>query len=1443
MNPPSEHDPLAPLADEFLERTRRGEKPSPQEYAANYPELATQIRDLFPALLVMENLGASVGGGTSTAHFSSSSPSRLGEYRILRQIGRGGMGVVYEAVQETLGRHVAVKVLPAHLAGRGKFLERFRREAKAAARLHHSNIVPVFGVGESDGLHFYAMQFIHGQALDKVLDDVRRLRGSTGQSTVTLVMSPPSIAQSLVLGQLEPSAADAIAGSIGNSSQVLSGTRSHYCREVARLGAQVADGLAYAHAQGVLHRDVKPANLLLDAQGTLWITDFGLAKAEDSDAITEAGDVIGTLRYMAPERFDGQSDARSDVYGLGATLYEMLALRPAFEDLDRGKLIGRITRVDPLPLRNLDPAIPRDLETVVLKAMARDPADRYPSATELAEDLRRFMTDRPILARRHSTREQAVRWARRNRGVAALTATVAVLLITITIGAIAYSVGLGRALDRETSALTSAKNAKRELTLQLYNARVAEARAGRLSRRIGQKYATLEAIREAAQLARELDLPESHRDELRNLAIAALVLPDLRTVEEPLPKTASSLHLSNDFSVAIEPGADATGVFSNVRQGKTLPPEPKSGPTIDATVRVTPSGRFAAVWAADNPRKFRLWEITPTKAKQIFESDSVFSAAFDPNGERIVICHVTGRMALVECATGKEVHSIKVWSSPLPFVMAVDPTGRRLAACRGDRVDVVDIASGSEVTVLRQSVTIVPGLAWHPAGNILAVSADDCKVHAWDLRVGKPVVAFEGLSSHGIRIAFNPRGDRLVGCDWSGDVRFWDARTGLQLLRADGTFWAPAFRADERRFAGVLDVNQGLQYEIAPERGYATLVRDTASGKSDYWWPATSPDGRWLAVGMDDGVSVWDLHTDEPAAFLPIGLVRHVSFGNDGSLYTGTHHLIRWPIRQTGSASWRIGPPEPWGNANRGCVGVSSDGQVVATAFPTGLEIVDRRRPGRVVRTSSLPDVRSIDVSPDGRLVAMGAFWGLGVKIVDSSTGRDVAFLASTSGGHHVQFSPDGKWLTTSGGALRLWNTSNWQELRLERPIGALPAFTQDGSIVAAALAQGSGWIGLFNVATGKEIARLEDPHGNGVAFLRFSHDGGILAAVNKRGFVVQRWDLRVIRSQLAEIGLDWDSPPLPPPPAVVAEYRPPPKVDVVDAEVAANASRLAVEDRTRWVIRLWNNPLDSLAHFRLGMFQFEWHHDYAGAHRHFSTAVALGLRDARTARAVTSLMLNRLEEAVVDVNEVFQFDTRTTTLLSVRGNSLRKLGRYQEAISDFTAMISQEGPAWQPLDWRAACYEAIGDAERAAADRAELLRIHPTAPDTLNESAWRLLTGPNAARDSTRALDIASRAAKLRPGDAVILNTLGVAQYRNGQFAEAIATLKQSRLYGKDEHAGIDLLFMAMCYQKLGQIREANLCFDQAMKWTNEATNLSPSQSQELAEFRREAENVLRPR
>lgn len=447
----ADRDPLERLAEEFVARFRRGERPSLTEYAGRLPGRADEVRDLFPALVEMEQLKPVTADHTGS-HAPAAEPTdpvRVGEFRILRRVGHGGMGVVYEAVQESLGRHVALKLMPAEALLDPKRLERFRREARAAARLHHTNIVPVFGVGEADGRHYYAMQFIAGHPLDAVIDEVKRLKDKSAATVTAAPRAVSEVAAALVTGTFaaasverdsddpnESRRADGSALTIASSSPGLSGSMSeagrHYWGTVARVGAQVADALAYAHAQGILHRDIKPANLLLDLHGIVWVTDFGLAKSADADNLTYAGDVVGTLRYMAPERFDGPGDGRADVYALGLTLYELLTLKPAFAADNRAKLVEQVTAACPPSPRSVDSAIPRDLETIVLKATARDPAARYQSAADLADDLRRFTEDRPIRARRASSAEQAWRWCRRNKAVASLSAAV---LLVFAVGA------------------------------------------------------------------------------------------------------------------------------------------------------------------------------------------------------------------------------------------------------------------------------------------------------------------------------------------------------------------------------------------------------------------------------------------------------------------------------------------------------------------------------------------------------------------------------------------------------------------------------------------------------------------------------------------------------------------------------------------------------------------------------------------------------------------------------------------------------------------------------------------------------------------------------------------------------------------------------------------------------------------------------------------------
>jgi serine/threonine-protein kinase len=467
-------DPLGPIADEFLARYRRGERPALAEYTARHPELADQIRELFPALEMMEDVRP--GPQAAAAPPRAAGPlRRLGEYRLVREIGRGGMGIVYEAEQESLGRRVALKVLAPGVAAHPKHVERFQREARAAAKLHHTNIVPVFGVGEEDGIYFYVMQYIEGGPLDEVLPELRRLRDeAAGRAEAAPAHEPPApdgkppsenVARSLWHGRFratrpqappeageaeKPTRRDEAAGpplspppapfrkppGAPGSSGPLSDPQRPYVTSVAHVGAQAADALEYAAGQGVLHRDVKPSNLLLDVWGTVWLTDFGLAKATGTPDLTRSGDLLGTLQYMAPERFQGRADVRSDVYALGLTLYELLALRPAFDGTDQAQLIGRINSEEPPRLDRLDPRLPRDLVTVVHKAMAKDPAERYQTAAALAEDLRRFLDDRSIVARRPRLPEHTWRWCRRNPTTAGLLGALLALLLLATGGGV-----------------------------------------------------------------------------------------------------------------------------------------------------------------------------------------------------------------------------------------------------------------------------------------------------------------------------------------------------------------------------------------------------------------------------------------------------------------------------------------------------------------------------------------------------------------------------------------------------------------------------------------------------------------------------------------------------------------------------------------------------------------------------------------------------------------------------------------------------------------------------------------------------------------------------------------------------------------------------------------------------------------------------------------------
>jgi len=440
-------------ADQFTHALRRGENPCIDEFAAAHPRVADKIRLLFPMLAMMETADSSAEMLPRCSDpFPQEQPKRLGDFLIEREIGRGGMGVVYQALQESLGRRVALKLLPQSSLDQ-KSAQRFDQEARLVANLVHSNIVPVYGIGKHEGYAYFVMQYIEGQSLDRVLVELKKLRHpekvlTTNDSVDSLDSVDSGKLSRSVLSLLNPldtsktdkakpgesgtdvQAAGIDTGTMRRDQTSASGTfasepglaqpDSHYWINVARVGMQIASALGYAHQQKILHRDIKPSNMIMDEAGSVWVTDFGLARSFESDRLTRTGEIVGTLRYMPPEQMAGQSDVRGDVYGLGLTLYEMLTLHPANDESDHRRLIAQVTDGVHIAPRKIDSRIPRDLETIILKSIEREPEKRYQSADALHADLKRFVCGEPIHARRISTIERIVKWAKRRPTVAAL---------------------------------------------------------------------------------------------------------------------------------------------------------------------------------------------------------------------------------------------------------------------------------------------------------------------------------------------------------------------------------------------------------------------------------------------------------------------------------------------------------------------------------------------------------------------------------------------------------------------------------------------------------------------------------------------------------------------------------------------------------------------------------------------------------------------------------------------------------------------------------------------------------------------------------------------------------------------------------------------------------------------------------------------------------------
>ena len=429
---PEQKDRLTQALDRYLSAMEKGVALPREEFLAAYPDLAGSLRTYLDSLEDLHEVAAGFDGTSRPPETGAAVPGekRLGDFRLIREIGRGGMGVVYEAHQISLDRRVALKVLPFAAVLDSRRIARFKHESQAAAQLDHPHIVSVYAVGVERGVHFYAMQFIDGQPLDRALAQLRRAgRPATGATSADAV----DTVEASLDGEMPESPEIGDGSPTGVSFLTAKSEKwQEYCRTAMRLGIQAAEALHAAHEHGIVHRDVKPSNFLLDAEGKLWVTDFGLALCQTDATLTRTGDIVGTVRYMSPEQASGQSamvDQRTDIYSLGATLYELLALQPAFPGNAGPSLLRRIEQQEPPRLRQLQPKIPADLETVIAKAMAKRREERYATARDFADDLRRILEGKPTLAKPPTIPERLGKWTMRHTRFVATAAGVCLLAL------------------------------------------------------------------------------------------------------------------------------------------------------------------------------------------------------------------------------------------------------------------------------------------------------------------------------------------------------------------------------------------------------------------------------------------------------------------------------------------------------------------------------------------------------------------------------------------------------------------------------------------------------------------------------------------------------------------------------------------------------------------------------------------------------------------------------------------------------------------------------------------------------------------------------------------------------------------------------------------------------------------------------------------------------
>jgi len=1193
---------LDAMIEDVANRLQAGDKVDLEAIARRDPDRAELLRQLLPSIRMMADIGRSIVQNAAGLESLGSGPEALGvigDYRIIREIGRGGMGVVYDAEQISLGRQVALKVLPLAAAIDPKQLTRFHIEAQAAAHLHHTNIVPVYAVGCERGMNYYAMQFIEGPSLAAVIREFSRRNGPVAAEPPGAADMASVVAVDLAEGRFElDRSADAtephepqpaedgspqmpsgrsleIAGPIARKDP--SRGRAYF-RAVAHLGIQAAEALDYAHRMGVVHRDIKPANLLVDVQGNLWITDFGLARMQEGSDLTLTGDLLGTLRYMSPEQALSQRigvDYRTDIYSLGVTLYELVTLKPAFDGHDRQEFLHQVAFEEPRPLRRIDASIPRELETIVQKAMAKEPSGRYATAQELADDLRLFLDDKPIRAKRPTLLERATKWARRHQ--AATVAAFAILVVAV----VALSVSTALIASAERRAVADRTLAQVRARESQYESLMQQILRLRLTTHFsGWSDDAWNLIRQASRLR-----TQSGKDwRLEGLAVATHSDLDARPIKRftdfgahfvAFDRDGRRLLMGSTTDLKGPHQTLGTKLWDDVTQELIDFHFDGQGP-----VGFRPDGTPIEFVADAKAGTLALWDLAHRQVLHTFEVpgrldiQELSQLGMLPDGSLVAapVLLADDRTALVvwNGETGQRLHQLSATINCVAFsqdhslVAGGDEMGR---------ITIWSVSTGRVEKILQSGQSSIHCLAFradrHRSGSdvprrtgngwLLAAGDAGGTVTVWDLGTSAPRAYCRGSYYDVYAVAFSPDGMTLASAG-RHTARVWDATTGHPLLDLPcGDFtYGLAFSPDGRRLAlGNLIWNGVIVSELENGRGIQSL-RGLSSQVASVIFSA---DGRQIAaLSHDWRIAIWDLGTRQLKHLLdpPRGLVADnaaLAFSPDGRRFAAAtggkasgaatmwdlvsgRELKTWPLPPglhdtlafhpsgnllSSRCETRDGRRGPYSDAN-------------PREYPRICRVRNLTGPDPTAPLAEFDEfnwaVDAIAAPQNGTyfvVVGRGGPQGTRVvnKVIDGSTGKVLGVIPMTRSiryGHPLVLDPGGKVLAIS--------TSNNDN---QRTLFAMPSIKMLGTMDHGADGPCAlGPAGQFWASQLSDPFRFSLRRGDGqyLATLgldskmyssppNFSADGGRFAWGNTEG-VVFIADLREIQRRLSAVSLGW---------------------------------------------------------------------------------------------------------------------------------------------------------------------------------------------------------------------------------------------------------------------------------------------------------------------------------